>query len=159
MMITLTFYWVGDEFEGHQCNVRSYSIVCMETGANFGDNKNIDDLFRVLDEVTRLKIPNCQAQYNKVLDVYGRPSLLTRYWAPLVFFYFGGNAAIRYGFRQKDNILLWLREAGETAQDFVVHWLWEPMLKVWDTIRMKDQQLALLSKDGLRSDMEVRCNC
>jgi nuclear-control-of-ATPase protein 2 len=130
-------------------------IFSAKTGADFTDEKEIQDLVKVLDEITCVMIPGCQEQYNKVLDVYGRPSLLTRYWAPLVLFYFGGNAAIKFSFRQKDNINLWLREAAETAQDFAVHWLWEPMLKVWETIRMKDQQLALLSKEGLRSDMEV----
>ncbi|CAM0140907.1 unnamed protein product [Umbelopsis sp. WA50703] len=122
--------------------------------ADFADRKDLDTLFNTLDEVIEKMLPGCQQQYTRILELYGRPSWLTRYWAPLIVLYFGGNAAIKYAFRQKDNIIIWLNEARETAQDFVVHWLWEPMLKVWDTIRMKDQQLALLSKEGLRSDME-----
>ncbi|KAG2180838.1 hypothetical protein INT43_008417 [Umbelopsis isabellina] len=120
----------------------------------FAKSKDLDTLFNTLDEVTEKMLPGCQQQYTKILQLYGRPSWITRYWTPLIVLYFGGNAALKYAFRQKDNIKIWVNEARETAQDFVVHWLWEPMLKVWDTIRMKDQQLALLSKEGLRSDME-----
>lgn len=124
----------------------------------FAESKDLDTLFNTLDEVTEKMLPGCQQQYTKILKLYGRPSWITRYWAPLIVVYFGGNATLKYAFRQKDNIKKWVIEARETAQDFVVHWLWEPMLKVWDTIRMKDQQLALLSKEGLRSDMEVKKN-
>jgi hypothetical protein len=124
-------------------------------GYDFSDNKDMESLLKTLDEIIIVMIPKCEEQYNKVIGIYGKPSFLTRYWAPITLLYFGGNAAIKYVSQQQDNIKIWFREAIETAQDFAIHWLWEPMLKVWDTIRMKDQQLALLSKEGLRSDMEV----
>ncbi|KAI8583441.1 hypothetical protein K450DRAFT_223706 [Umbelopsis ramanniana AG] len=121
---------------------------------DFNDNKDMDSLIKVLDDITLVMIPKCEEQYNRVIGIYGKPSFLTRYWAPLTLLYFGGNVAVKYVSRQQDNIKIWMNEAVDTAQDFAIHWLWEPMLKVWDTIRMKDQQLALLSKEGLRSDME-----
>jgi ATP synthase regulation protein NCA2 len=130
-------------------------LLTWNTGYDFNDNKDMDSLIKVLDDITLVMIPKCEEQYNRVIGIYGKPSLLTRYWAPLTLLYFGGNVTVKYVSRQQDNIKIWLNEAVETAQDFAIHWLWEPMLKVWDTIRMKDQQLALLSKEGLRSDMEV----
>lgn len=37
----------------------------------------------------------------------------------------------------------------------MIHWVWEPTLKVLDTIRVKEenQQFGVSSKEGLRSDL------
>lgn len=90
-----------------------------------------------------------------VHDTYGPPSALTRYWIPAVVVYVSANAAARVVFERQEAIRAWFRELGETARDFAVHWIWEPMLKVWETIRLRDQRLSVLSKEGLRSDLDV----
>ena len=86
---------------------------------------------------------------------YGTPSIITRYWIPTVGSYFIGSFAIRYGFKRKDDIIHWVEELGKTAHDFILNWIWEPVVKVYGTIRLKDQRLSLLSKEGLQSDLDV----
>lgn len=86
---------------------------------------------------------------------YGIPSALTRYWIPTVISYFVGNWAIRYGLERKEDIIHCVEELGKTAHDFILNWVWKPVLKVYETIRLKDQRLSLLSKQGLQSDLDV----
>lgn len=86
---------------------------------------------------------------------YGTPSVITRYWIPALGSYFVGSLAIRYGFKRKDDIIHWIEELGKTAHDFVLNWIWKPVVKVYGTIRLKDQRLSLLSKEGLQSDLDV----
>jgi nuclear-control-of-ATPase protein 2 len=104
-------------------------------------------------------VKNWSSVYNKnlhsVQSSYGVPSALTRYWIPTVASYFVGNWAIRYGFKRKEDIIHGVEELGKTAHDFILNWIWEPVLKVYETIRLKDQRLSLLSKQGLQSDLDV----
>jgi nuclear-control-of-ATPase protein 2 len=86
---------------------------------------------------------------------YGTPSVITRYWIPALGSYFVGSLAIRYGFKRKDDIIHWIEELAKTAHDFVLNWIWKPVVKVYGTIRLKDQRLSLLSKEGLQSDLDV----
>ncbi|GAN08581.1 ATP synthase regulation protein NCA2 [Mucor ambiguus] len=85
---------------------------------------------------------------------YGTPSVITRYWIPALGSYFVGGLALRYGFKRKEDIIHWVEEAGKTAHDFILNWIWEPVVKVYGTIRLKDQRLSLLSKEGLQSDLD-----
>ncbi|KAI7889453.1 ATP synthase regulation protein NCA2-domain-containing protein [Mucor mucedo] len=89
-----------------------------------------------------------------VQSSYGVPSVLTRYWIPAVVSYFAGNWAIRYGFKRKEDIMYCLEELGKTGHDFILNWVWEPVRKVYETIRLKDQRLSILSKQGLQSDLD-----
>ncbi|KAI9318761.1 ATP synthase regulation protein NCA2-domain-containing protein [Dichotomocladium elegans] len=91
---------------------------------------------------------------NTVHGRYQPPSALVRYWIPGLFMYVGGRMVANYAFNRKDEIQRWLWELGTTARDFAINWIWEPMLKVWDTIRLKDERLGVLGKEGLRSDLE-----
>ncbi|EPB83757.1 hypothetical protein HMPREF1544_09498 [Mucor circinelloides 1006PhL] len=86
---------------------------------------------------------------------YGTPSAITRYWIPALGSYFVGGLALRYGFQRKEDIMHWVEEAGKTAHDFILNWIWEPVVKVYGTIRLKDQRLSLLSKEGLQSDLDA----
>ncbi|KAI9268395.1 ATP synthase regulation protein NCA2-domain-containing protein [Helicostylum pulchrum] len=85
---------------------------------------------------------------------YGIPSVITRYWIPTVVSYFVGNWAIRYGLKRKEDIIHCVEELGKTAHDFALNWVWKPVLKVYETIRLKDQRLSILSKQGLQSDLD-----
>lgn len=88
---------------------------------------------------------------------YGIPSIWTRYWIPALASYFVGNWTARYGLKRKEDIIECFQELGKTAHDFILNWVWEPVLKVYETIRLKDQRLGILSKQGLQSDMDVSC--
>jgi nuclear-control-of-ATPase protein 2 len=89
---------------------------------------------------------------------YGSPSNLPRHWIPALILVFGGNMALNYLCERQDDIKAWANEGMETVHGFVVNWLWEPILGVLDTIRCKDQRIGLSSKEGLKSDLQVRWN-
>ncbi|KAI7904856.1 ATP synthase regulation protein NCA2-domain-containing protein [Cokeromyces recurvatus] len=118
------------------------------------DTLTAQDLTFELYKITN----NWTATYNQELQcvqsLYGAPSPIIRYWIPAVFSYFISSWVIRYGFRRKEDITHWVEEAGKTAYDFVLNWIWEPVLKVYNTVRLKDQRLSLLSKEGLQSDLD-----
>lgn len=86
---------------------------------------------------------------------YGPPSRLTRYWIPGILALLGGKMALDYVFERKEDIVAWAKDGLHTMQEFFVHWLWEPSVKVLDTIRFKDQRIGLSSKEGLKSDLDV----
>ncbi|KAI7869689.1 ATP synthase regulation protein NCA2-domain-containing protein [Spinellus fusiger] len=96
----------------------------------------------------------CEDNIKYIRNIYGPLSFVTRYWIPTLTLYFAGKATLSYVFKRKDDIAAWGAELGKTGHDFIVHWIWKPVLKVWGTIRHKDQSLTLLSKEGLRSDLE-----
>ncbi|CEG64716.1 hypothetical protein RMATCC62417_01642 [Rhizopus microsporus] len=111
----------------------------------------------VVDALTRIihQWPNARKRHvAAVQESYGKPSRLTRYWIPAVLSYFLGQITLRYALNRKEDIVRCVGELGNTVHDFLINWVWEPVRKVWETIRLKDQQLRLLSKQGLQSDLE-----
>ncbi|KAI7859978.1 ATP synthase regulation protein NCA2-domain-containing protein [Circinella umbellata] len=96
----------------------------------------------------------CHENLNTVHELYQPPSAFVRYWIPALGLYIAGNTATTFVFNRKDALLTWFHELGKTACDFAINWIWEPILKVWETIRLKDQRLGVLSKEGLKSDLE-----
>lgn len=135
--------------------------------------KNVHHLQQHLDSLSDLHTSSTSAITKELYDVvkngsvvydrnlrciqssYGVPSAMTRYWIPAVMSYFIGDWTLRYVFKRKEDIIHGLEELGETAHDFVLNWIWEPVRKVYETIRLKDQRLSLLSKQGLQSDLDV----
>ena len=91
-----------------------------------------------------------------VYTMYGTPSAYTRYWIPTLASYFALKWSLDYGLKRKADIRKALEEAGRTARDFAFNWIWEPMLRVWDTIRLKDERLSILGKEALQSDLNVK---
>ncbi|CAO3642350.1 unnamed protein product [Mucor hiemalis] len=134
--------------------------------------KNVHHLQQHLDSLSDLHTSSTSAITKELYDVvkngsvvydrnlrciqssYGVPSAMTRYWIPAVMSYFIGDWTLRYVFKRKEDIIHGLEELGETAHDFVLNWIWEPVRKVYETIRLKDQRLSLLSKQGLQSDLD-----
>lgn len=101
-------------------------------------------------------LSECQQVSDDTHAAYKPPSLWTRYWIPALLAYVAADAGIKVLFKHKEDIQVWARELADTAVDFAVNWVWEPVCRVWDTIRMKDQRLGVLSKEGLKSDLDVR---
>ncbi|KAL9556791.1 hypothetical protein MBANPS3_001689 [Mucor bainieri] len=98
----------------------------------------------------------CQFQIDSIKHANGPPSLITKYWIPGILGCVAGNMAVQLLTARQDDIIAWSKEIGITARDFAVNWIWEPVLQVWDTIRLKDERLSVLGKEGLRSDLDVR---
>lgn len=97
----------------------------------------------------------CQLQIDSIRIANGPPSLLTKYWIPGLLGCGAGNMAVQLLTARQNDIIEWSKEIGITARDFIVNWVWEPILQVWDTIRLKDERLSVLGKEGLRSDLDV----
>ncbi|KAG2234461.1 hypothetical protein INT48_004840 [Thamnidium elegans] len=135
--------------------------------------RNVHHLQRHLDSMSDLQccsasditaelydvVKNWSTVYNRNLKSeqasYGIPSAMTRYWIPTVVSYFVGNWIIQYGLKRKEDIIHCVEELGNTVRDFALNWVWKPVLKVYETIRLKDQRLSILSKQGLQSDLDV----
>lgn len=98
----------------------------------------------------------CGTHMHQAYAQYQPPSTLVRYWIPCLVTFVAGQMTIRYVFNRKEAIIAWCQELGTTLKDFAINWIWEPVLRVWDTIRLKDERLGVLSKEGLRSDVDVR---
>ncbi|GAA5802127.1 ATP synthase regulation protein NCA2-domain-containing protein [Helicostylum pulchrum] len=122
----------------------------IETSSTLQPNEIAKELLDIIDDWNN----KCHVNITSIKDIYGPPSLLTRYWIPAVVGYFAGNTAIQIITEKQDDIIEWFSELGITAKDFCIHWIWEPVLQVWDTIRLKDEKLSILGKEGLRSDIE-----
>ncbi|KAI8082286.1 ATP synthase regulation protein NCA2-domain-containing protein [Thamnidium elegans] len=134
--------------------------------------RNVHHLQRHLDSMSDLQccsasditaelydvVKNWSTVYNRNLKSeqasYGIPSAMTRYWIPTVVSYFVGNWIIQYGLKRKEDIIHCVEELGNTVRDFALNWVWKPVLKVYETIRLKDQRLSILSKQGLQSDLD-----
>lgn len=127
----------------------------IRVSAQSSENDSPRDIAQGLSKIIE-SWTHCQVNITNVKAVYGPPSFLTRYWIPGVLGYFAANAAIQLISAHQTDIINWFKELGETAKDFAVNWIWEPILQVWDTIRLKDERLDVLGKEGLRSDLEVR---
>lgn len=119
-------------------------------------SQSVRQLTRELEQLSKTWSSSYHQRSQSIQSLYGTPSRLTRYWIPVSITYFVGVRAIRYGFERKEDIIHGVQELGKTAHDFVLNWIWEPMLKVYNTIRLKDQRLSLLSKEGLQSDLNVK---
>ncbi|KAI8097874.1 ATP synthase regulation protein NCA2-domain-containing protein [Gilbertella persicaria] len=112
------------------------------------------DISMELYQLTKEWASTYDCHLQLVQSSYGIPSRLTRYWIPSLISYFAASWTIQYGLERKEDIIHCLEELGKTAHDFVLNWIWEPVRKVYNTIRLKDQRLSLLSKEGLSSDLD-----
>ncbi|RUP48836.1 ATP synthase regulation protein NCA2-domain-containing protein [Jimgerdemannia flammicorona] len=104
-------------------------------------------------------LPNYSSRSSQIIQLYGSPSALTRYWPLAVTGYVGATHLIQYLSHNREDLVRWAQEVRQTTEDLVVHWLWEPVLKVWDTIRMKDRDLEAMSKESLRADRDLETMC
>ncbi|KAF7721550.1 Nuclear control of ATPase protein 2 [Apophysomyces ossiformis] len=128
----------------------------IETAIDAVETTSATDIMTVAQGLYQLLSdwPAYEKHLASVQETYGPPSRVTRYWVPALALYFSADYMIQYISDRREDIVAWSKEAANTVHDFVVNWIWEPVLNIWDTIRLKDQRLTVLSKDGLRSDLE-----
>lgn len=122
---------------------------------NLSKESSARDVTLQLHQVVKAWSSNYHQNMQQIQSLYGAPSIWTRYWIPTLVSYILGRWTIRYGLKRKEDIAHGIKELGKTAHDFVLNWIWEPVRKVYETIRLKDQRLGILSKEGLQSDMDV----
>lgn len=118
-------------------------------------HNSVSNMIHELNNVVKTWSTVYNHNLHSVQSSYGIPSIMTRYWIPTIISYFITNLTIRYGLKRKQDIIHCFEELGKTAHDFILNWVWKPVLKVYDTIRLKDERLGILSKQGLQSDLDV----
>ncbi|KAF7846393.1 hypothetical protein BT93_L4469 [Corymbia citriodora subsp. variegata] len=89
------------------------------------------------------------------MQQYGTPPRLVRYWIPGVLLLLTGGSLLRILANRRAQVLQWIRELGQTTIDFWFNWVVEPTKRLVGTIRHDEtSELAVMSKDSLRSDRE-----
>jgi len=108
-----------------------------------------------LQKILQTDVPQHIKTSQKLTARYGRPSRLTRYWLPATALLLSSTTIYRVFANRRVEIIEWVRNLGDTVQDFWLNWVVEPTMKVISTIRHdKDSELALMSKESLKGDRD-----
>lgn len=98
-------------------------------------------------------LPTYNTNFHTVVKANGRPSRLIRYWLPATLLLISSTTISRIVLNNKEEILTWVREFGQTVIDFWSNWVVEPSKRVIGTIRHnEDSEVSLMSKRSLESD-------
>ncbi|KAF0546697.1 NCA2-domain-containing protein [Gigaspora margarita] len=97
-------------------------------------------------------LPKYDEQSTRIISYYGRPSAITRWWIPTILL-----SIVTLKVRKQvhwEDFLNWLEDIKVTTVNFWNDWVWEPIIKMIDTIRHRESRLALMGKESLSSDLE-----
>ncbi|KAL1407260.1 Nuclear control of ATPase protein 2 [Vanrija albida] len=98
-------------------------------------------------------IPKSKQQLTSTLQIYGRPSVLTRLWFPFLFappaLYWAVSALVR----NKDWVKEQVVNAKETIKGFIVQWVWEPIEGIAKTMRGGGEGLDV-APETVKADQE-----
>lgn len=86
--------------------------------------------------------------------VFGQPSTFVQRWPKLVFYPIGLLFLSRYLSNNWNGIEAKLQEAKETAQNFLIGWIWQPCMELLDTVRHGNEGSVIISRDSLASDLQ-----
>jgi nuclear-control-of-ATPase protein 2 len=84
----------------------------------------------------------------------GEPSRAARLWPTFVLAPLGTIIVVRIVTSSWDTIVEKAKEARETVIGFAINWVYEPCLKLLDTIKTGDQEGVIMSKESLNSDLQ-----
>lgn len=84
----------------------------------------------------------------------GVPSRVARLWPTFVLAPLGTIIVVRIVTSSWDTIVGKAAEARETVKGFAINWVYEPCLKLLDTIKTGDQEGVIMSKESLNSDLQ-----
>ena len=103
--------------------------------------------------ILSIHMPAQQAESHQLAILYGRPSRFTRYWLPASALLLSSSTLLRIFFNRRTQIVNFIRDIGETTEDFWYNWVVEPIKKVIGTIRHdKESEVAIMSKESLQGD-------
>ncbi|KAL8729973.1 MAG: hypothetical protein Q9166_004418 [cf. Caloplaca sp. 2 TL-2023] len=124
--------------------------------ANISDGESHQSLAVMVNRlqlVLQVYLPTHAATSRHIMKQYGRPSRLTRYWAPATALLLSSSTLLRIAVNRKVQILTWVRELGTTTMDFWYNWVVEPLRKLIGTIRHDEgSEIAIMSKESLEGD-------
>lgn len=105
--------------------------------------------------ILRHRLPREIRDTKAIVRENGRPSAWVRYWLPAAVGLLSSSMILRFITSRKADIVQWITDAGLTARDFWTNWVIEPVRKVVRTIRHdENREIALMSRDSLRADLE-----
>ncbi|KAK6459551.1 ATP synthase regulation protein NCA2-domain-containing protein [Scheffersomyces xylosifermentans] len=109
------------------------------------DNEN-ERVFNLVDSVQEL-----DSQYNPNNDA---PSLLTRYWLPLLLLIAYGPSESRNIYNNRAEIIQWIKHnLIDTTVGFFKNWLAKPINDMLNILR-NDENISITSKESLQSDLD-----
>lgn len=105
--------------------------------------------------ILRHRLPRQVSSTQAATREYGRPSAWVRYWLPATVGLLSSSMILRFITNRKADIIQWATDLALTARDFWTNWVIEPVRKVVRTIRHdENREIALMSRDSLRADLE-----
>lgn len=121
------------------------------TAENNDPQLHAEKLLHIID----VHMPEQDQTMAEYVRAFGKPSRWLRYWIPGLALLLSGGTLLRIFANRRQEILQWIRELGETSIDFWHNWVVDPVRKLIGTIRHdENSELAIMSKDSLRSDRE-----
>lgn len=122
-----------------------------QSSDNADPQQQVSKLLHVLD----VHMPEEEQMMRNLVQSYGKPSRLTRYWVPGLVLFASSGALLRIFANRQQEIVQWVSELGETTIDFWYNWVVEPTKRLIGTIRHdENSELAIMSKDSLKSDRD-----
>lgn len=111
-----------------------------------------------LQSFLKTSLPSHTANHDSSFVTHRRPGKWILEWPRLVLIPPLLLLAARSAYHNRDTISSNLRDAGETIRGFWVQWVLEPVADILKTVRTGGDDTAgrVISKDGLKSDMDVR---
>jgi nuclear-control-of-ATPase protein 2 len=91
-----------------------------------------------------------------VLYKFGRPSLLTRYWLPILTIGYASYTMMTTFFIKRQTFFDMMLDFFYTAQRFLKYWIVKPLQGVYKTIRYDEDRLSTMNTESVYADLEVR---
>jgi nuclear control of ATPase protein 2 len=114
-----------------------------------------DHVCKVIFDLCQDTLPEQKVHSTSLMSMYGRPSILTRYWPMGTFFAFSGSTILKLLFNRRANLVTWAMDTYTTITDFWRNWVITPIVNIISTIRHEDSsQIALMSGQSLQADMD-----
>ncbi|KAL8774570.1 MAG: hypothetical protein Q9209_000943 [Squamulea sp. 1 TL-2023] len=116
-------------------------------------NQSLALMANRLQLVLQVHLPNHVTNSRHIVEEYGRPSRMIRYWLPTTALLLSSSTLLRIAVNRKAQFVTWVRELGTTTIDFWYNWVVEPIRKLIGTIRHdKDSEIAIMSRKSLEGD-------
>jgi ATP synthase regulation protein NCA2 len=116
----------------------------------------LEQLQKRMDVFTS-KLPEFRMSTLLPATKYSRPSWWERQWIPITAGFIATYAVTSYisVSRMVDLVTMSTKNVLDTCQSFVMNWIVEPFVDMWNTIRHKEARLAILGTESVNSDLEV----
>lgn len=110
-----------------------------------------------LQKVLRDALPVHSVRHQNLFTAHRRPGRWTRLWPRLVLFPPLILLTMRSVYQNRNSICATIIDAGRTVHSFWTQWVLEPIRDILKTVRTSGDDGAgrVISKDGLKSDMDV----